>query len=409
MNVLLLGNGFDINYKLPTKYINFLNTVNFLSTMPNLDRQCVGEVFGAQSLQFEDKGIFDSYEAYQKIYDRVPLDLEAVEKLTTLASDNLLYRFLHETYNKDIGWIDFEKEIFAIISAFGEFLQKDSPDFFPKPHHMRFEDRVIVSYFDFLTKSTVSQFLESDSGTVNDEYVMEYPYNSGNKVINKEAIIHELEKQLQELSEGLQIYLKCFVENVVAELCRDGLLEQLPALMPADKVITFNYTNTYEQVYCNNAVFHIHGDLDRKIVLGVNPDKADEFETIDISFLKFKKYYQRVLYHTDDDFLEWIAEKDVVMQLVVMGHSLDVTDRDIITQVFDKARNITILYFNEDSEASLIANLIKIYGKTGFDTLRFEKRLQFLPQTATYEYFAEDRAKKKAEKENSILMTMLGK
>lgn len=30
MDILLLGNGFDLYHKLPTKYINFLNTVKFL-------------------------------------------------------------------------------------------------------------------------------------------------------------------------------------------------------------------------------------------------------------------------------------------------------------------------------------------------------------------------------------------
>ena len=41
MNVLLLGNGFDLNHMFPTSYINFLNTVNFLlevdreSILPN--------------------------------------------------------------------------------------------------------------------------------------------------------------------------------------------------------------------------------------------------------------------------------------------------------------------------------------------------------------------------------------
>ena len=400
MNVLLLGNGFDLNYKLPTKYINFLNTVNFLSTLLSLDGHSVGEIFGAKSLQLVDKGISNSYKAYQEIYDRIPLASEAVEKLTALASDNLLYGFLHESYNKDIGWIDFEKEISAIIHAFAEFLQGESPNFDAKSHPMRVVDRVIIAYFNFLTKSSTLDFLGYGRGTVSDGYVMEYPYGSGNKVIDREKIIHELEKQLQELSDGLQIYLKCFVEKVVAELCQHSMLQPFHALMPADKVITFNYTNTYEQVYHNREVFHIHGDLDKKIVLGVNPDEADELDTIDISFVKFKKYYQRVLYHTDDDFQEWITRKAKAMQLVVMGHSLDVTDKDIITQVFGKAKNITILYFDENSEASLIANLINIYGKIGFDNLRSEKHICFLPQTERYDHFAEDGCRNEMDKQN---------
>lgn len=33
MKVLLLGNGFDLNHKFPTSYINFLNTVMFLKKL----------------------------------------------------------------------------------------------------------------------------------------------------------------------------------------------------------------------------------------------------------------------------------------------------------------------------------------------------------------------------------------
>lgn len=407
MNVLLLGNGFDLNYKLPTKYINFLNTVNFLSTEPSSDKWFVGEIFRAQHLQLIDKDISNSYKAYQEIYDRIPLASEAVEKLTALASNNLLYSFLHESYNKDIGWIDFEKEISAIIRAFTEFLQRESPEFDAECHPMPVVDRVIVSYFNFLTEQSIPGFLGYCCGVVNDEYVMEYPYGSGNRVIDKEKIIHELEKQLQELSDGLQIYLKYFVGKVVVELSQKGLLKQLPALMPADKVITFNYTNTYEQVYHNREVFHIHGDLDKKIVLGVNPGEADELGTIDISFVKFKKYYQRVLYHTDDDFQEWITWKAKAVQLVVMGHSLDETDKDIIMQVFGRARNITILYFDENSEASLIANLIKIYGKKGLDNLRSEKHIRFLPQTERFDHFAEDGCRNEMDKQNKTNGSML--
>ena len=51
MNILLLGNGFALNYHLPTKYINFLNTVQYLSTSSRVDIHTVGDVFGSPKLQ----------------------------------------------------------------------------------------------------------------------------------------------------------------------------------------------------------------------------------------------------------------------------------------------------------------------------------------------------------------------
>ena len=64
MNVLMLGNGFDINYKLLTKYINFLNTVNYISTVTLVDAQTVGDILGAEKLQHMDSDIVKSYNEY---------------------------------------------------------------------------------------------------------------------------------------------------------------------------------------------------------------------------------------------------------------------------------------------------------------------------------------------------------
>ena len=41
MKVLLLGNGFDLNHKFPTSYINFLNTVTFLK---EIDREKISTI-----------------------------------------------------------------------------------------------------------------------------------------------------------------------------------------------------------------------------------------------------------------------------------------------------------------------------------------------------------------------------
>lgn len=401
MNVLMLGNGFDLNYKLPTKYINFLNTVNYISSASLLTLRNVGDIFGAKNLHLADIDIAGSYIAYQKTYDNTPIEAEAIDRLSLLAEKNQLYRFLSKSYNRDIGWIDFEKEVATIIAAFCEFLKEDNPIIDVSKHRVRANNRFIIGQFGIFDNPTLTNVSLTK---VKDDYTIESPHGSGIKIINKKAIIHELEKQLQELAEGLRVYLKCFVENVVVEMCRHKCLQQNPALMPADYVITFNYTNTYEQLYPSKDVFHIHGSLDKRIISGINPDKSDELETIDVSFLRFKKYFQRVLYRTDEEFLNWIVRQKG-FSLVVMGHSLDETDKDIITQVFDKAADITILYFNESAEASLVTNLIHIYGKDKFDELRSSKRLRFLPQDAKYNDFAEDRAKKEQEKITDLMKT----
>lgn len=392
MNVLMLGNGFDINYKLLTEYINFLNTVSYISAVSLSDIDTVGSIVGAARLQSMDKKIAESYKQYKAAYDKTPLEKDDVEKLDELAKNNYFFSYLLKAFKRDAGWIDFEKEIAVIIQAFKNFFAQMELrdelkfDIYRCPESMI--EQHVIQHFDFFYRETA--YGESVKG-VKEEYLHQYPYNS----IDKEKIIDTLESQLLELAEGLRIYLKCFVENVVEEMCKLKCLKQFPALMNAKHIVTFNYTNTYERLYGNGDAYHIHGNVDDRIILGVNPDEDDEVETLDVSFLRFKKYFQRVVRHSDTQYLDWLTKKPSGVSLLVMGHSLDVTDRDIITQMFDIAQEISVMFHSESVKATLVTNLIKIYGKTQFDELRLKKKLRFLPQDARYTDFAEDRQSKR--------------
>ena len=57
MNILMIGNGFDINYSLPTKYIDFLNTVQFLSEKQHSSIKTIGDIFGDLILQTRNETI----------------------------------------------------------------------------------------------------------------------------------------------------------------------------------------------------------------------------------------------------------------------------------------------------------------------------------------------------------------
>ena len=109
------------------------------------------------------------------------------------------------------------------------------------------------------------------------------------------------------------------------------------------------------------------------IILGINPDNSDSLEKIDTSFVKFKKYFQRAQYDTDRDYIDWIQalnEPSETISLLVMGHSLDTTDKDIIVELFRKMNEICILYHNDEAKSTYISNLIKMFGKEEFERFR---------------------------------------
>ena len=66
--------------------------------------------------------------------------------------------------------------------------------------------------------------------------------------------------------------------------------------------------------------------------------------------------------------------------LYVIGHSLDVTDREIITETFARAKRIIVFYHNEDAREKRIRNLISILGKERFESLRKNNMLRFVSQ-----------------------------
>jgi len=402
MNILLLGNGFDLYHLFPTKYVNFLNTVSFLANTRQYDINTVGDVFGKIELHKTDCGIAASYQEYKDTYNSVQIDPIAIQQLITLGKKNIWFSFLQKSFNKDLGWIDFEQEIAVVLKSFEELLQKTDIKINFKARLSTVESRYLVKFFAFYLNSSKSDDSWTGALYVKDEYTIEYPLGSNNKIINKEKIVNELAKALEELAEALKLYLQCFVDNVVTALKSAKKIKLCDALKYTDYTVSFNYTNTYEILYSGNQVFHLHGNVNDKIILGINPDSADEVGTIDTSFIRFKKYYQRVLYETDMGYLQWLTQSRNKVEnrnLLIMGHSLDITDKDIIFELIECASSVTVLYHSEGAKGQYISNLVKIFGREKFIQLRAEKGLTFLPLSMDFSAFAQERAEQQAFEE----------
>jgi len=65
-------------------------------------------------------------------------------------------------------------------------------------------------------------------------------------------------------------------------------------------------------------------------------------------------------------------------ELEIIGHSLDITDKDIIVDMFQLATTIKIYCHNHSAIGSYIRNLIAIFGKNRFDSIRESKQLEFV-------------------------------
>lgn len=374
MDILLLGNGFDLSYSLPTQYINFLHTVDFLVNHYNESMQTSGNVFSDQRLQEADEFITGYYETHKSVYDNAPLQRENILSLIEKAKDNMWFSYLLKSVHKNIKWIDLEREIGTVILGIQKSFEVTDRIF-----SLSSLDRLssyILHYFGF--------FLESLSGPTvrfKSDYIVAKPAGSNNYDLDTARIVEELSTALYELVEMLRLYLLEFVDRPVSLFGKEDYKNAWFAELQPDYVVTFNYTRTYEMFQPNTKVLHIHGEIEDKIVLGINPDDSDEITSIDTTFLPFKKYFQRVVWKTDTAYLGLIAhlkEVEEDISLCVMGHSLDVTDEDIIKELFGSASKITVLYRKQNSLATYVSKLIEIYGKKEFDYLRYNRGLKFV-------------------------------
>lgn len=378
MNILFLGNGFDLAHNLPTKYINFLNTVEYISTHDFLETTTIGNIFMDAHFDSCDHGIKESYNKYKTIYDSITIDAPTLNHLKSLNS-NFWYKYLSKALKSDVNWIDFEKEIHNVIQSFHSFfaLRIGTSVSLSK---LGIGNKYIIEQFNFFLNPNNSSILPAGARPVKDEFLIETPIGSQNKTIDKSKIITELSRQLNDLADGLKTYLTFFVEKMVERIPNTQMLQWKHAFQYTDYVLTFNYTNTYEILYKNADIAHIHGNVNSNIVLGVNPDESDLIETIDTTFISFKKYFQRIKYKTDIEYLDLIENNKHThdISIYVIGHSLNITDRDIIQEIFISASKIFILSYDEIDEYNHISNLLNIFGKNEFDNMRRKKDITFL-------------------------------
>ena len=394
MKILLLGNGFDLYHKFPTRYDNFLHTVDFLQQCFDEEKtRTIGDVFGDVRLKETDSFIPTCYEAYKDVYDIMEIDTLKVKRLLSFAQHNMWFNYFLLSYNKELGWIDFEKEITKVLHAFNNFFLKcDKGSVFIAPDDAI--DKYIINCFDFfygekpIVTDNPGLYPTIKRTLIFDKYILEQPFGSKIFIIDKNKIINELYKALLELAEMLKLYLDVFVNTPIEKLLENGFISQTPIFDNMDRVITFNYTNTYEKIYTTQKIHHIHGNLIDRIIIGVNPDASDEpniDKYVDTAFLQFKKYYQRVLNGSDLGYLKLIKRlnenKTSLMhqltELYVAGHSLNVTDKDIIKEVFSLVDKIMIVCHSTTAIADSINNLVGIYGKSNFDELRARTDLEF--------------------------------
>lgn len=348
MNILVIGNGFDLAHGLPTRYDDFLNFVEEFIEY-KVTNEC--------NMRFLD---------YFKSLNETNINL--YDQIDGLIEDNRwLNYFLTLRENKvllnKLTWIDFESEISKVIKTFDEYRNKLISEKVFENEQMRIDEHS----FDVL-----HYILEKKEKIIQIDCLL--------SLENIRELKEELITDLNRLIRCLEMYLDDYVrKNYFDKLQKIKFIEALKI----DKILTFNYTNTYEHVYGKSNINfdYIHGKADIKhnlnscnLVLGIDEYLGENEKNSNIEFIQFKKFFQRIYKGTGCLYKDWIKfyteQKGKTpkipheLNLYFIGHSLDVTDKDILKELilFDEA-NTTIYYHNQEALGRMIANLVKVIGE----------------------------------------------
>ncbi len=331
MKILVLGNGFDLDHDLPTSYKDFLNFCDYALHMDVLKAVPSEKMTAVQ------------YEYTKALKENAKVK----ETFLALIKDNpLLNYFTFEYHRQGDNWIDFEREIKNIITEFRllEYNLSQSSKFSittDKTH-------IIHEILEKLGLSELDKESWNDSALTN---------------------VHKiLCDALDNFSQALEYYICVFVNETPINSISPDIIE-----FDADRILTFNYSDTYERVYggvhWGEIVDHVHGiavsTLEKpNIILGITRAHSDLATN---NYVEFEKYFQRITKKTGNEYSKWLTETDSRkkgIELMFFGHSMDASDSDIIEHLIRNARSkTTILYHDQEALQTIVANLTEIIGK----------------------------------------------
>ena len=221
MNILVIGNGFDLAHGLPTKYTDFLEFAKVIEQALSKGRLAgidwENTNVEVQNLLKTNKG---------KVQEKLFSNKQTWEELI---NNNIWIEYFLSIYadrkmNGKDGWIDFESEISEIIQS----IDKDMRDF-------KLENNI-----QYLSNVFLSEKFCDDSQTVFTYKGKQYYSQKLTYKILRDKLLDDLNR----LVRALEVYLTEYVEKIEIRKKSADISE-----LNIDSVLSFNYTHTFSKLY----------------------------------------------------------------------------------------------------------------------------------------------------------------
>ncbi len=343
--LILIGNGFDLAHKLETSYCHFV-TDYITNAINNFFENNVHED-PLLSIKFKYAGHGHSdKERGSKIKNS-----EAWQMLKKISQSNyyvvkIKSSYLSQTIEKisKINWVDLEND-----------------------------------YFDKLVKCKITSGYNLEA--VN-KLNLEFDFLK--QELERYLVRHETEYEIQFSQELLNL----FYENIKSE---DIVTTSIPDEAPKRVLfLSFNYTKTisiYKEKNTNEIpteINYIHGQLESKtnpIIFGFGDEYNKnylEFEELRnkelLKHIKSFGYFKSSNYHNLVRFLE-----NNNFQVYIFGHSLGLSDRTMLKQIFehDNCKSVKLFYYGDELNNDYIDKTYDISSHFGDKGLMRKKIVPF--------------------------------
>ncbi len=361
-NILIIGNGFDLYHKLPTRYTDFLFLTKrwkqfYAKYNENISRRPYDKNADQIVVRTDEYGKLTEDALEDFLDNAFVMNPDRIRKLGESIDNNPWINYFVDTnYEKD-GWIDFEAEIETVLVNIEQFFSTEV---------QKCENKIMGQVINPVCYKVISSLMNHTKslgrnvGVYHKSDIQKFVYGDV-----KRNLIEELTRALDDLEDALDIYLEEFVGNINVQ----NYSEQIKNLGDIN-LLNFNYTYTYKTVYGGahlNKHHQIHGSLQEKdIVLGISDDT---FKNLD--YIYFQKYFQRIQKRTGAFYREWIPKEfhnleDAPIEVFIMGHSLGQTDKSVLEEFFlnrNAVNKITLFYHSQKAYEELVIALVRLFGK----------------------------------------------
>ena len=424
MNMLVIGNGFDIALGLPTKYTDFLDFSLIFDLAYNHEAYKNDKKF-SDCIVSLDKRIDDypdkvNQEKLVKAKDKFMRFNEAFEnELAESVSRDFHYciyknrwiEYFRVRYDKNLvngeNWIDLEIEIKNVI----KILESDIFDV--KERHATEHELSIKNPVEKIISELTKQMEQGRKYAI--------PLSVYKEL--KKSLRNEFDKFVMALGIYLDFFVRLLGNDINTTTSRDVYRMVHGLDIIADRILSFNYINNYNERYSGKEqtednTCYVHGAVNytheikeamksngktwdiktfiplNKMIIGFDEYLDDKRKNVKMEFVYYRKYFQRISKGTGSQYIDWLNEymvvnseqdifhdekeshakihtrpqneKDKPNHVIIFGHSLDPTDGDIFKDIFLREPNdtkVTIYYHDDEAHDRIIVNLISILSQ----------------------------------------------